>query len=87
MVELRELMGLVGWTQADLADRAGVDPRTVGRWVRGETAIPRLLYEHLRLVLAFKRVDAILDGAAAEMAALQEGWRERLAVRLRELGE
>jgi len=28
---------LRGWSQADVADRIGSDPRTVGRWERGLT--------------------------------------------------
>ena len=38
--EFRECLKLLGFTQAEAAERLGVDPRTVRRWVLGEREIP-----------------------------------------------
>ena len=41
-------------TQVTFAEYAGYDRRTIGRWISGESAIPRLVERHLDLLLAIR---------------------------------
>lgn len=43
---------LLGWRQVEFADRAGVAPDTVSRWVHDRQPIPTWAKRHLALLLA-----------------------------------
>ena len=43
---------LLGWRQVEFADRAGVAPDTVNRWVHDRQPIPTWAQRHLALLLA-----------------------------------
>ena len=42
----------LGWTQVTFAEYSGSGRGTIGRWTRGESAIPLLVERHLDLLLA-----------------------------------
>ncbi len=44
----------LGWTQVTFAEYPGYGSRTIGRWTRGESAIPLLVERHLGLLLAIR---------------------------------
>lgn len=52
------------WTQADLAEKVGSDPKTVGRWENGKT-FPSLYYRH--------KLCKVFDKAPQELGLSQEG--------------
>lgn len=46
----------LGYTQGELAELWGVDIKSIGRWERGEVAIPTLVYFCLTLMLKNPRL-------------------------------
>jgi transcriptional regulator with XRE-family HTH domain len=60
--ELRECLGVIGWTQRELAEELGIDDRTVRLfWAMGRKPVPDNVAEWLRAI-------------AAAHAARPEGW-------------
>lgn len=66
--ELRFLRTEMGLTQAELAQRLHHDVQSVGRWERGEVAIPGDTEALVRL-LAAERLRIPLDATAEEVSA------------------
>jgi transcriptional regulator with XRE-family HTH domain len=53
---LRNLIGELGWTQAELAEKVGVTPRTVSLWATGKTKeVPKVVIIHLELLCTLRR--------------------------------
>jgi transcriptional regulator with XRE-family HTH domain len=52
--DLSYALARLGWTQVTFAEYSGYDRRTIGRWTRGESAIPLLVERHLDLLLAIR---------------------------------
>ncbi|WP_028223388.1 helix-turn-helix domain-containing protein [Paraburkholderia oxyphila] len=52
--DLSYALARLGWTQVTFAEYSGYDRRTIGRWIRGESAIPLLVERHLDLLLAIR---------------------------------
>ena len=66
MSKLRAEFLALGWTAAGFADMAGVNERTVRRWLRGETDTPGYVYWIIELVKASEKVRT----EAADMVTL-----------------
>lgn len=71
--EIRRLREARHWTQADLARRVGVGPRTVGGWERGES-VPRNRMGALRELFGLDGNSDASDPirAASDVALLSE---------------
>lgn len=54
MVNLGQLIDKMGWTDKGFADKIGVDPVTVSRWINGERKIPKIVFLYLELLLRLK---------------------------------
>lgn len=52
--DLKHALKSLGWTQAYLADRLGVDLATVSRWANGHLPVPQYASAFLRLALKVK---------------------------------
>lgn len=76
--EFRALLRRGKLTRAAAADLVGVNPRTVGRWLAGDSEIPysamSLIQAHVEQedsVAEFSAADAVLESAPAMTAAEQ----------------
>ena len=49
--ELKEKVKALGWTQADLAKKAEIDPAHLGRVMSGKRPLTRLMAGHLERVI------------------------------------
>lgn len=50
MNDIKDYLSIIGWNQNTLAKRIEVNPRTVSRWITGETRTPFVVIEYLRLM-------------------------------------
>jgi transcriptional regulator with XRE-family HTH domain len=52
--DLKRTLKALGWTQAHLAERLGVDLATVSRWANGHLPVPKYAVAFLDLALKVK---------------------------------
>lgn len=76
--EIRDMRGARGWTQAELAERAGVSKRTIGNLERGEVELQPGKLRAVLDALGYKRreqpwsreVDAFLQMAGYRLSTM-----------------
>jgi transcriptional regulator with XRE-family HTH domain len=52
--DLKRTLKALGWTQAHLAERLGVDLATVSRWANGHLPVPKYAVAFLHLAIRVK---------------------------------
>lgn len=73
---------LTGLTYADLADRLGVNPRTVRAWESGRDRVPeRILYEMRDLVAENARLGQKMAASGVVVVIPRDGWHIQAAAR------
>lgn len=65
---LREILQNVGWSQRQLADELGVDPRRARRWCTGEIGIPAALEKWMEAINSRPTVQELYDAPATRPA-------------------
>ncbi len=58
---VRQLLQELDWNQAKLANKLGVAPNTVSRWMTGALPVPSWLHEYLGAMLALRRLAVQFD--------------------------